>query len=81
MIGTGIAAHVAFLNFGAQRVIPGFNLADWGMVAWFGPVAVGVIATSLIEKHYRRKFSRRGAAPSGDTAPMSGSPSPVTNVK
>lgn len=62
MIGTGIAAHVAFLNFGAQRVIPGFNLGDWGMLAWFVPVAAGIIASNRIEAHYRAKFStpRRG---------------------
>lgn len=57
MIGTGIAAHVAFLNFGAQRLIPGFNLGDWGMLAWFAPVVIGILATNRIETHYRAKFS------------------------
>lgn len=56
MIGTGIAAHVAFLNFGAGRVIPGFNLGDWGMLAWFLPVVAGVVAANRIEAHYRAKF-------------------------
>lgn len=37
MIGSGIAAHVAFLNFGAQRLIGGYNLGSWGMLAWFAP--------------------------------------------
>jgi hypothetical protein len=59
MIGTGIAAHVAFLNFGAQRLIPGFNLGDWGMLAWFTPVVIGLVATNRIEAHYRAKFARR----------------------
>jgi hypothetical protein len=61
MIGTGIAAHVAFLNFGAQRLIPGFSLGDWGMLAWFLPVVAGLVATSRIEAHYRTRFgtSRR----------------------
>lgn len=63
MIGTGIAAHVAFLNFGAQRLIPGFNLGDWGMLSWFTPVVIGVVATNRIEAHYRAKFGARGAAP------------------
>jgi hypothetical protein len=58
MIGTGIAAHIAFLNFGAQRLIPGFNLGDWGMLAWFVPVVAGLVATNRIEAHYRAKFGR-----------------------
>ena len=58
MIGTGIAAHVAFLNFGAQRLLPGFNLGDWGMLAWFVPVVVGFVASARIEAHYRAKFNR-----------------------
>lgn len=57
MIGTGIAAHVAFLNFGAQRLIPGFNLNEWGMLAWFAPVVIGVVATNRLERHYRRRFA------------------------
>lgn len=59
MIGTGIAAHVAFLNFGAQRLIPGFNLGDWGMLAWFAPVVIGVVASNRLEAHYRARFAAR----------------------
>ena len=59
MIGSGIAAHVAFLNFGAQRMIPGFNLGDWGMLAWFVPVIVGVVATNRLQAQYRTKFAPR----------------------
>jgi uncharacterized membrane protein len=57
MIGSGIAAHVAFLNFGAQRLIPGFSLGSWGMLAWFLPVIVGVGATRWLAAHYRAKFA------------------------
>jgi hypothetical protein len=59
MIGTGIAAHVAFLNFGAQRLIPGFSLGDWGMLAWFAPVVIGLVATNRLEAHYRARFTAR----------------------
>jgi len=60
MIGTGIAAHVAFLNVGARRLIPGYTLDNLGMLAWFVPVVVGVVAINRLEAHYRRKFAARG---------------------
>ena len=68
MIGTGIAAHVAFLNFGAQRLIPGFSLGDWGMLAWFTPVVVGIVASNRVEAHYRAKFATSRAVPRGVVA-------------
>lgn len=52
MIGTGMAAHVAFLNFGASRLIPGYDLGSWGMLAWFLPVAIGVAATIWATNRY-----------------------------
>ncbi len=64
MIATGIAAHVAFLNFGARRMIPGYSLGDWGMLAWFVPVIVGVVAITRLQAHYRRKFAGRAPAQS-----------------
>ncbi len=59
MIGSGIAAHIAFLNFGAQRLFPGFSLGDWGMLAWFVPLAAGLIASNRLEAHYRARFGAR----------------------
>ena len=57
MIGTGIAAPVAFLNFGAQRLIGGFDLGSWGMLVWFAPVVIGLVASNRVEAHYRAKFA------------------------
>jgi hypothetical protein len=57
MIGSGIAAHVAFLAFGAGRLIPGYDLGSWGMLAWFLPVIAGVIAIQRLQAHYRAKFA------------------------
>ena len=71
MIGTGIAAHVAFLNFGAQRLIAGFDVGSWGMLAWVAPVAIGLIASNRIEAHYRAKFSPVRATPSTAAAKAS----------
>jgi hypothetical protein len=58
MIGSGIAAHIAFLNFGAQRLIPGFDLGSWGMLAWFVPLVVGVVAINRLTAHYKSKFAK-----------------------
>jgi uncharacterized membrane protein len=63
MIGSGIAAHVAFLSFGARRLIPGFDLGSWGMLAWFVPVIVGVVAINRLNAHYRAKFAPRRKEP------------------
>jgi hypothetical protein len=70
MIGSGIAAHVAFLNFGAQRLIPGFDLGSWGMLAWFAPVVIGIVASNRIEAHYRAKFATRLSTPGSAAAEM-----------
>lgn len=59
MIGSGIAAHVAFLAFGARRLIPGYDLGSWGMLAWFVPVIVGVVSIDRLTAHYRKKFAPR----------------------
>lgn len=59
MIGSGIAAHVAFLAFGARRLIPGYDLGSWGMLAWFVPVIVGVVSINRLTAHYRKKFAPR----------------------
>lgn len=63
MIGTGIAAHVAFLNFGARWLIPGYSLDGWlGMLAWLVPVVAGVVAAEWTTRHYRRRFTVASAA-------------------
>lgn len=58
MLGSGIAVHVAFLNLGARRLIPGYDLGGWGFLAWLGPVVVGSVAIALIIRHYRGKSAR-----------------------
>ncbi len=62
MIGSGIAAHIAFLAFGARRLIPGYDLGGWGMLAWFVPLVVGTVAINRLQAHYRAKFAPRSRA-------------------
>jgi len=69
MIGSGIGAHVAFLAFGARRLIAGYDPGSWGMLAWFAPVVVGVVAINWAQAHYRAKFARRSSVAWASPAP------------
>lgn len=55
MIGCGIAFHTAFAVFGMTRIaaldLPGV----WQVVPWILPAAIGIPATSLLTRHYRRQ--------------------------
>ena len=61
LLGAGIAFHTAFAVFGAQRLFGFETQGFWAFVPWFLPAAVGVPASILWEKKYRRRF--------GDLAP------------
>jgi hypothetical protein len=67
MIGSGIAAHTAFGAFGLRRLFPELEFGPWGLVPWIAPSVIGTIATVMLTRHYRRKFS---PAPSAATAPL-----------
>lgn len=55
MIGSGIAAHVAFLAFGSRRLFPDWPLNGLGVLPWITPVIVGMLATFWLNRHYRAK--------------------------
>ena len=61
MIGSGAAAHIAFLNLGLRHLVP----ASWAdaitWVAWFGPV----IATTTVVIFLNRRSRRQAGAVSG----------------
>lgn len=63
IVGCGIATHIAFLNLGLHRLLPG----DYGALAtyagWFGPVLVAVLALAWLGRRYGR-----GAADPSATA-------------
>jgi len=55
MIGCGIAFHTAFAVFGMNR-FAAFDLPGvWQVVPWILPAAIGIPATSLLARHYRRR--------------------------
>jgi len=55
MLGTGIAFHTAFAVFGVNRLLQ-FELPGMLMVIpWLLPAALGIPASMLWKRHYRRK--------------------------
>ncbi|MBT8086230.1 MAG: hypothetical protein KJN72_13460 [Woeseia sp.] len=56
MLGAGIAFHTAFAVFGAARLFD-IGLTGWvAVIPWVLPAAVGIPATVLWTRHYRKKF-------------------------
>ena len=56
MIGAGIAFHTAFAVFGGARL---FNLnpsGAWGIVPWILPAGIGIPASIIWGRYYRRRF-------------------------
>jgi hypothetical protein len=62
MIGGGIAFHTAFLVLGAGRLL-GIPLdGAWAIVPWLLPTIIGVPASGIWTRYYRRKFREDGRA-------------------
>ncbi|MCG8434994.1 MAG: hypothetical protein MJA83_13260 [Gammaproteobacteria bacterium] len=58
MIGTGIAAHVAFGAFGVGRLFPEIAESNLGILPWLVPVIAGSAAIAMLNRHYRNKFAK-----------------------
>lgn len=62
MLGAGIAFHTAFAVFGASQLFD-IGLTGWvAVVPWVLPAAIGVPATVIWTRHYRKKFGELQAA-------------------
>ena len=55
-LGAGIAFHTAFAVFGMRRLFSLDAAGLLGMLPWILPAAIGIPATFLWQRHYRRKF-------------------------
>lgn len=56
LLGSGIAFHTAFAVFGVSQLFE-FRLDGWiAVVPWVAPTIIGVPATSIWTRYYRRKF-------------------------
>jgi hypothetical protein len=77
MIGSGVAAHTAFLALGAVWFVPplyAFSPALY-LIPWTAPAATGFIAITILQRHYRRKLE--AAEQSADGAAQRSEPTPV----
>jgi hypothetical protein len=55
MMGGGIAFHTAFFVLGAGRLL-GISMDGWGVLPWLLPTIVGIPASAVWVRYYRRKF-------------------------
>lgn len=61
MLACGIATHIAFLSIGLPRLLPSIGGTALHYAAWFGPVAIALVAKLLLDRGHRRLLPR-GAA-------------------
>ncbi len=61
MIGNGVATHIAFFSIGLRTALPGIDPAVLQYLAWFGPLAVAVVAAIWLDRRYGRPRAAPGA--------------------
>ena len=52
MLGNGVATHIAFLAIGLPRLVPQLATPTWNYVAWFGPLALSLLAQVYLRRKY-----------------------------
>ncbi len=57
LLGAGVAAHTAFLVFGANRFMSDWIPAGYQILPWILPSLIGVPAALWTTRYYRRKFN------------------------
>lgn len=61
MIGNGVATHIAFLQIGLMRLVPGLGDTAIQHLAWFGPLALGLAAGVWLDRRYMRPSMQAAA--------------------
>ncbi|MDX1626082.1 MAG: hypothetical protein R3323_06180 [Wenzhouxiangellaceae bacterium] len=56
MLGCGIAFHTAFAVFGANRFFSYDIPGAWQILPWIAPAAIGIPASALWARYYRRRL-------------------------
>jgi hypothetical protein len=62
MLGNGIATHIAFLGIGLPRLLPAANGTVLHYLAWFGPLAVAIVAKVLLDRRWKPRPAGAPAA-------------------
>jgi hypothetical protein len=62
IIGSGAAAHIAFLNLGLRHLVPASWFQLIAYVAWFAPVVASAAVVIYLNRRYRRTARTAGAA-------------------
>lgn len=62
MIGSGIAAHVAFLAFGGRQLFD-WGPSGYGLALWIAPVVIGTVAITALNIRYRAQPAAALGAP------------------
>jgi hypothetical protein len=75
MIGSGVAAHTAFLALGAVWFIPKLYAFSpfLYLIPWLAPSLTGFVGITLLQRHYRKKLGVEERSP--DRAPQRSEPS------
>lgn len=55
MIGNGVATHIAFFGIGLRSLLPGIDPGLLTTFAWFGPLAVALVAGIWLDRKYGRR--------------------------
>lgn len=61
IIGSGAAAHIAFLNLGLRHLVPPDWFAPVAYVGWFAPVLGSTAAVIYLNRRFRRPVRSAGA--------------------
>jgi hypothetical protein len=69
MIGAGIALYTAFFVFGANRILSLQLAGPAVFIPWLLPASIGIPATVLARRHYRRTLVRSSPVPSEGEVP------------
>jgi hypothetical protein len=64
ILGAGVATHIAFLNIGLQRLVPGEFSQAAHYAAWFGPVVAAILVGRWLDRRYGRRAGRIGSVQS-----------------